>query len=648
MSKTLSHLDYRPDIDGLRALAVLSVVFYHAFPEMLGGGFVGVDIFFVISGFLISSIIYRSLEDDNFSVRVFYARRIRRIFPALITILVSCFALGWFVLLADEFKQLGKHIAGGAGFISNFLLWSESGYFDAEAKTKPLLHLWSLGVEEQFYIVFPVLLWACWKARVNMALVLVVIALLSFLTNMLSVQDDAAVAFYSPLSRFWELMIGALLAYYEKSRGASIAKPGDTVNFGESQPPGANFQLAGLFYGALPWLGLSMVIGAFVFIDEGDQFSGLLALVPVAGAALIVYGGNNYWLNRRVLGSKVLVWVGLISYPLYLWHWPLLSISMIIQGQPATPVIRLSIVVISVVLAWLTFRFIERPVRSTKQGGVKTSVLVILMAVVGAVGLWTFSGEGLPARSGAQQSVVKQGGTGHTVFHRYSQDHFYKCTPRHLRQKALWWDGYLRCQQSKQRSPIDMVLLGDSHAEHLFIGLAEALPGRNVGYYIQSGMPIKRNNQFKGIIRYITKSEHIRDVVISAYWWKRGGVPIDELILLARHFEAAGKRIYLTDDVPTFEFQPERCKLQRRFRRLDQCTQDIAPGYLEIYRQLREVIGKAPDVKLIETSNYLCDGSRCSMSVGDKLLYRDSNHLNVSGSQYVADRIVSDFPELLR
>lgn len=171
----LTHPKYRPDIDGLRAVAILFVVGFHAFPNWVHGGFIGVDIFFVISGYLISTIIIGSLERDSFSFVEFYIRRINRIFPALLLVLIACFSFGWYALLADEYKQLGKHIAGGAGFISNFLFWNESGYFDNAAETKPLLHLWSLGIEEQFYLAWPLLLWLVWKNKLNLLAVSLVV-----------------------------------------------------------------------------------------------------------------------------------------------------------------------------------------------------------------------------------------------------------------------------------------------------------------------------------------------------------------------------------------------------------------------------------------------------------------------------------------
>jgi len=174
---------YRPDIDGLRAVAVLSVVVFHAFPELMKGGFIGVDIFFVISGFLISTIIFQNLDRGTFSFSEFYARRIRRIFPALLLVLIATYGFGWFALLADEYKQLGKHIVAGAGFVSNLVLWSEAGYFDNSAETKPLLHLWSLGIEEQFYIIWPFILWLGYKCKLRIAILIVALWVISFAIN---------------------------------------------------------------------------------------------------------------------------------------------------------------------------------------------------------------------------------------------------------------------------------------------------------------------------------------------------------------------------------------------------------------------------------------------------------------------------------
>ena len=205
--------NYRPDIDGLRALAVFAVVVFHAFPSYARGGFIGVDVFFVISGYLISSIIFDDLNKGTFSFSEFYTRRIKRILPALLIVLISSFIFGYFSLLADEYKQLGSHIAAGASFISNHILSNEAGYFDNLGETKPLLHLWSLAIEEQFYIIWPLFLYFAWKRKFNLLIITTLIAISSFMLNLKGVKQDTVASFYSLQTRFWELLSGSLLAY---------------------------------------------------------------------------------------------------------------------------------------------------------------------------------------------------------------------------------------------------------------------------------------------------------------------------------------------------------------------------------------------------------------------------------------------------
>jgi peptidoglycan/LPS O-acetylase OafA/YrhL len=207
------HVAYRPDIDGLRAVAVLIVVLFHAWPNWLKGGFIGVDIFFVISGFLITSIIVQELRNGKFSIRQFYVRRVRRIFPALITVVLATLAFGWYVLLKNEFAQLGKHILGAATFVSNFVLWNEAGYFDNDHTTKPLLHLWSLGVEEQFYLVWPLMLSLFFRRHAGILLFLAITLAASFLFGLYATYNAPVAAYFSPVTRFWELASGGLVAY---------------------------------------------------------------------------------------------------------------------------------------------------------------------------------------------------------------------------------------------------------------------------------------------------------------------------------------------------------------------------------------------------------------------------------------------------
>ena len=355
---------YRPDIDGLRAVAVLAVVAFHAFPERLPGGYAGVDVFFVISGFLISSIILRDLEAGTFSVANFYGRRVRRIFAALIVVLAATLVIGSFVLFPHEYRQLGRHVLGGAGFVSNLLLWSEAGYFDEAAEAKPLLHLWSLGIEEQFYILWPVLLAWSSRARVRLLPVSLLLFAASFVLNVVTTGRDPEAAFYSPGTRLWELMAGSVLACL--------------VVRGQLPARGAAVRSIA---------GAALIVAALTLLDPGSAFPGWWALLPVAGTTLVISGDRAGWCNR-LLSARALVWMGLISFPLYLWHWPLLSFLRI-ASESATPTreLRVAAVVVSVLLASLTYWFVERPVRTGGHRRLKVWTLSAGLACIAVAGL---------------------------------------------------------------------------------------------------------------------------------------------------------------------------------------------------------------------------------------------------------------------
>jgi peptidoglycan/LPS O-acetylase OafA/YrhL len=386
----LLHPKYRPDIDGLRAIAVLSVVGFHAFPGLVKGGFIGVDVFFVISGFLISSIIYQNLDKGEFTFSEFYTRRIRRIFPALIVVLVACFAFGWFTLLTDEYQKLGKHIAAGAAFSSNLLLWQESGYFDNSAETKPLLHLWSLGIEEQFYIIWPLLLWLTWKRKSsNFFVITLAIALGSFYLNLKGIKQDAVATFYSPFTRFWELMCGGGVAWvtiYKKSFFAGVKQQVNRIIISTIHRNNED-NIGTILVNLSAFTGLSLLAFGFVKITKDFCFPGAWALVPVSAAVLIISAGPTAWINRIILSNKFVVWFGLISYPLYLWHWPLLSFARIIENGLPSRSIRIAAVIISIILAWFTTEWIEKPFRFGNQNaGLKVVTLCSLIFVIGVSG----------------------------------------------------------------------------------------------------------------------------------------------------------------------------------------------------------------------------------------------------------------------
>jgi peptidoglycan/LPS O-acetylase OafA/YrhL len=369
ISSTIEHtrdITYRADIDGLRAIAVLSVVLYHAWPKWFVSGFIGVDVFFVISGYLISSIIISQLERGHFSIFEFYSRRIRRIFPALIVVLLATICFGWVVLLQMEFKQLGKHVAAGSGFVSNLVLWNESGYFDNLGVTKPLLHLWSLGVEEQFYVFWPLILWTVFTKRLSFLYVIAAIFCVSMAANLSTVESDPTAAFFSPLTRFWELMSGGIAAYLHLHR-KTWAK--HTQQFASMS-------------------GAALLISGFALIKPQNLFPSWWAVLPVAGTFLLIMAGPMAIVNRHLLKRKEAVGLGRISYPFYLWHWPLLSFAFILYGEKPSYQVKIALIFAALSLAFLTYRFLEVPLRAKRSRVtvIKTlSLAMVSMLIVGVL-----------------------------------------------------------------------------------------------------------------------------------------------------------------------------------------------------------------------------------------------------------------------
>ncbi|RYF45064.1 MAG: acyltransferase [Comamonadaceae bacterium] len=622
----LVHPKYRPDIDGLRAIAVLSVVGYHAFPAWIRGGFIGVDIFFVISGFLISTIIVGSLSGDGFSYREFYARRIRRIFPALLPVMALTFAFGWYVLLADEFLQLGKHLVASAGFVSNLVLWREAGYFDVAAETKPLLHLWSLAVEEQFYIFWPVLLalvWR-WKGASGLFFWMAVAAVLSFLLNVAGVHRHPDATFYSPLSRVWELAAGALLAQ------AGMRRP---------TRPSARSDKA---------------------------FPGWWAILPVAGACLLISAGPAAWLNRNVLGSRIFVWFGLISYPLYLWHWPLLAFARIVEGATPSRTVRIGAVVLAILLAWLTYRFIERPAR--RGGAATVRMLAFGMAGLALLGALAFMRQLPPRNSALTLQAIVSAGT----------DWAY---PDGLKPVTVNGQSILQLGTGSKQ----VLLLGDSHVEQFApraVELSRTQPERlNSLYFATRGAcpPIPGlledrdpvcGERFNQMLRFAL-SPQIDTVVIGGCWacyfdvgpqpppagappapdhyyllengvrhMLRGGDGLDRsfeaLGKMLKSLKAAGKTVYLILNVPVGEnFEPKSLIAGSRLSEMNADRTSATSGLTASQKALHdrlEGVAKDSGAIVLDPLATLCNpAGQCLRSEANGVpIYKDLTHLRAS------------------
>lgn len=608
------HQKYRPDVDGLRAIAVTAVVLFHAFPSLLRGGFAGVDIFFVISGFLIGNIILSELAGGTFSLADFYARRVKRIFPALLLVLMASFAFGWFELLADDFKLLGAQIAGGAAFVSNFVLWHQAGYFDTLSEKKPLLHLWSLAIEEQFYLVWPLALMFLHRLRRGAGMAIAAVWVLSFAINVLLVAHDATAAFYSPLSRFWELMTGCGLAWLTAGRQGRLER----------------------FNEASSWVGAALSGTAILFLDSKFAFPGWWALLPTLGAALVIAGGPETRLNRA-LSNRAVVWVGLISYPLYLWHWPLLAFARIQAASVPSWQMRASMVLLAVALAAVTTFLIERPIRRLKlRGSWHVIVLCVLVAAIGVAGYLAFKRDGMAFRM-------------NSMTNRFTDTDFDVKTA--WREHKCFIDGdetstfAPECTGSGQ-GPL-VVLWGDSYAAAVYPGLA-ALQKHyqfRLSQYTASGchplMPDDADQARCADIHRLTinaiKKGKPDLVILDSNWIASDLVKMQHTIKFLR--DVGVKNIVMIGAVPHWQDSlPNVYWVYWRTMNHQvlpaRSTFDLQPNFDVLNEQVRS-ISSAAGVHFADSYKAMCDATGCLTRVGEgkgQLSVFDTGHLTPAGS----------------
>ena len=645
-SPNSNHLAYRPDIDGLRTIAILAVVFFHAFPKAIPGGFIGVDIFFVISGYLISSIIFSNLENEIFSIRGFYVRRIKRIFPALILVLLTVLVVGWYYLFNEEFKQLCKHAAAGAGFIQNFTLLREGGYFDNDATTKPLLHLWSLAIEEQFYIFWPLLLAFVWRNKWSFLKITAVIGAISFLINIYLVQRSPAADFYLPLSRFWELMMGGVIAY-------------QSLHLPETFQGGKNLRSVSGFF--LIFLGL-------IFLSDGSNFPGYWALIPVVGAALVISAGQDAWLNKKFLANKVMVWMGLISYPLYLWHWPILSFLRILKGH-VVAIDTVGAVLVSVFLSWLTFVFIERPFRSAQNINRKIQMLLIGMLAIAIFGMAGFHKNGfakidrIESSRNAYLSYFENSLPDWKYFERtdmqqkfradcdfYDIDQYRKNHATLVPRASIATSCYTRNTYQDHA----VFIWGDSHAQMLVDGLANNLPENwQILLGVSSGCAPDPDVKRASSTNYCEQSNwfalatisHTKpDVVIVA---QNEDHSFDRMKQITKKLKMMGiKRIIFTGPSPHWKqdlpklvvrnFWEEKTKQRTWFG----INQDVIDKNKELKERFSSGLKGDPEVVFVSLTDVLCNDEGCLIYLGSDrklgITSWDYGHLTPIASDWLA------------
>ncbi|MES2662033.1 MAG: acyltransferase family protein [Pseudomonadota bacterium] len=618
------NLTYRPDIDGLRAIAVVAVILYHLFPESITSGFLGVDVFFVISGFLITTILLNKIKNNTFSLAHFYMRRVLRIFPALILVLITCLLLGWFLLFPYEYQFLGKHVLAGATFISNFVLWSELGYFDTDASTKPLLHLWSLAIEEQFYIFWPILLWTIYKTRFNILIVLTILCLASFLLLFIGTFGSSG-NFYFPASRFWELLAGALLTQIK-----------------------TDFWPYGKFLRhILGALGISAIVVSFILFKSTSVLPGMGSLLPVIGTMLVIAVGSHSIINKSVLSSSVFVWFGKISYPLYLWHW----IFLVFAGYyfvEITYIQKLLVLGASILISALTFYCIEKPIRYTNSIKKNSMILSVLMILVGGAGFFIYLTQGIESRF---KNFGLNGDVGQNYFFNFMKENFYYCKDNKIFERTESVYGITRCFQSQPNNNVEVVLIGDSHVEHLFIGFASILKNKNVAYYTRSNLPFANEKNFKHVFDSIFQSKSIDTVIIAADWVgrihnKNLTESNSNLSKTIAQLKSKDINVYLISNAPKFEFHAQKCKWGEYLRNNSYCFKEKSADDIRSFILLEKNMKLLHNIQSYSLDSIFCDNAICKMNDKENIFYRDSNHLNINGSILVAQRIIDRFPSL--
>ena len=654
-------LDFRPDINGLRALAVLGVVIFHADRAWLPGGFVGVDIFFVISGFLISRIVLAQCAAGRFSLPMFYARRAKRILPALLLMLSFVWIVGWFMAAPTQFREIGGGLLGNSYFTINFWLMrlaGVGGYFGADSTVKPLLHLWSLSIEEQFYLVWSVLLLALFKLDRRLVFIVILgLFVASFAACVVLTPIDPIAAFYLPWTRGWELALGALLAYREVFWLAGLPYP--------------SRRMANIGSGA----GIALMLGAFLFLNEAQSFPGWLAAIPTLGSALVIASPGSLP-GEVALGNRVAGFFGAISYPLYLWHWPLFAFARIWPGIIPTAPVLLALACVAVVLAALTYRLIEQPVAIPFRSRPFATALVLvgLLALTGIIGRVTYDSKGFPSRfpplvdrifnyaaNGAESQPLQ------SCF--YQRDETRYSLDEERRRVAGFFEAHHCAAIANPRKPT-ILIVGDSHAAHLFTGLQEVY-GAKANLLTLSSVfcvPLVENvamdQGVAGTPRCRAINDYVFDairtikpdvLIIGGYFaqydheanWRYPGY-LDALVAGARRAHADGARsIIIAGQVPTWApvlpILVGRDVLERGAA-AEFSTVGVRPDSLDTDRKLAsEDWGEG--VRYVSQAAKLCGPEGCRRLIGktlpDDLLAVDYGHYSRAGSVFAVKTMLA-------
>lgn len=624
---------YRPDIDGLRAIAVLSVIAFHANPRLMPGGFAGVDVFFVISGYLITGLIFDALERGSFSYAEFYARRIKRIFPAYIAVAAASLLVSSYMLIPNDYIFYTTSLAASWAFLSNvFFSMLSWGYFGQRTEEFPLLHTWSLSVEEQFYFIFPVLLVFLYR-RLRVLLVPTLVACCIAFIVISHIKTGEIKSYFLITSRAHELLIGALSF------------------FAVRRFPVRDGRLAA----ALAFAGLTLIAGAFVLIHKDLPFPGLNSLFPCIGAALLIMAGSSGQNPLPILQSRPLVSIGLISYSLYLWHWPIFSLLKYRQIE-LTPAVGTAAVALAVLLSWLTWRFVENPIRRNHAIGFRQVILPLYLVPAGifmSVGLYSYLTEGAPRRFSAEMRELISS-------YSFERDLTRACSVRAEDYKPITLE-YLveHCSFGSLNAGQPRVLLiGDSHAHHFkpFVDQLARDAGMHAVYHVQGGcfpteLQITDRNPALGPTTCQQRNAdllklvgHFDFVVMSGFWAseperdleKELGYVVDEVV-------RAGATPVIFKDNPFHEPDLSRCILYRKRgwtdadRNCNISATYVTESQAEYDAIVERMKKRQPTTLIIDPKRVMCGKEECATYVANTALYKDSNHINAKAAQMLGE-----------
>jgi peptidoglycan/LPS O-acetylase OafA/YrhL len=620
-------IGYRPEIDGLRAFAILPVLFYHAGFSIFSGGYVGVDVFFVISGFLITSILIKEIENNTYSLINFYERRFRRILPAYIFMALLVVITGYILYLPSEFISLAESMLSSLGFVSNIYFWKHSGYFSLQAEFSPFLHTWSLSVEEQFYIFLPIFLFFVltkFGRKITFWITLLAILLSLFLAE-IGLGYSSSATFYLLPTRAWELLIGGILAfnYMPVIKNRSINE-------------------------GLSFLGLGLILFTVFFYEKSTYFPGLSALPPVIGACLVIYSCSlNRTLIGKLLSSKALVYIGLISYPLYLFHWPVLVFFKNIYGAELSNITAWAAILISASLAFLSYRFVETPFTKRKISGNRKSLFTFSfssIAVAASVCLVVIFSQGAAYRYSDEVLRVENALNDHSQIRE-------KC---HI-EKRYSISITDKCVLGDVGVPPTYAFWGDSHAVELSDTLGKyAAKNQIAGIHISySSCPPSQNFSWLGrplcdehnedVLNMLVNNKNIKTIFLNARYNSYSRTDEMQKLMLdgfektVEELTKAGKHVVVISPVPRANgIVPQ--DLARLISR-GKLPNNYSISFEEYVEQNSEIISRLTKIQQKYTSStinlneLLCREEHCYFYIDKHPVLFDDDHLSLSGAQ---------------